>query len=232
MARTDTLGHFLTDVADAIRTVEGSGEAIQASDFDTRIEALSSGSSEPTSLNELNETIVDLASAFIDYMRDLPSTYETYTNQAVTLYTPNIDYQKYFIQKRSSGKYRVIWFNLDMVVMTSNAIYEPHWSISGNANKTELLSIFKDAGTVAMERYASNWYISPEYDTVNECIEKMLSNELTYNYTTNVTLSAVQDTPYIIPYTNLSIIKNTSGNSGETALSRRISQTETIVAIE
>ena len=43
MARTDTLGNFLTDVADAIREKKGTNEAIVASDFDTEIENLPSG---------------------------------------------------------------------------------------------------------------------------------------------------------------------------------------------
>lgn len=43
MARTDTLGHFLTDVADAIREKKGTEETITASDFDTEIENLPSG---------------------------------------------------------------------------------------------------------------------------------------------------------------------------------------------
>ena len=43
MARTNNLSNFLTDVADAIRTAEGSSETIEASTFDTRIEALSGG---------------------------------------------------------------------------------------------------------------------------------------------------------------------------------------------
>lgn len=43
MARTDTLGHFLTDVADAIRTKTGSADTIQASSFDTAIENIPSG---------------------------------------------------------------------------------------------------------------------------------------------------------------------------------------------
>lgn len=43
MARTDTLPHFLTDVADAIREKKGTSETIQASDFDTEIENLPSG---------------------------------------------------------------------------------------------------------------------------------------------------------------------------------------------
>ena len=44
MARTDTLGNFLTDVADAIRTKKGSEEPIAAADFDTEIKNLPSGS--------------------------------------------------------------------------------------------------------------------------------------------------------------------------------------------
>lgn len=43
MARTDTLPHFLTDVADAIREKKGSSDTIQASDFDTEIANLPSG---------------------------------------------------------------------------------------------------------------------------------------------------------------------------------------------
>jgi hypothetical protein len=43
MARTDTLDHFLTDVADSIRTKTGSSESIQASSFDTAISLIPSG---------------------------------------------------------------------------------------------------------------------------------------------------------------------------------------------
>lgn len=43
MARVDTLPHFLTDVADAIREKKGTEETIKASDFDTEIENLPSG---------------------------------------------------------------------------------------------------------------------------------------------------------------------------------------------
>lgn len=45
MARTDTLGHFLTDVADAIREKGGTSSTIQASSFDTAITNLPSGGS-------------------------------------------------------------------------------------------------------------------------------------------------------------------------------------------
>lgn len=45
MARTDTLTNFLTDVAESIRTKEGTTEQIAASEFDTRIANLPSGGS-------------------------------------------------------------------------------------------------------------------------------------------------------------------------------------------
>lgn len=43
MARVDNLGHFLTDVADAIRTKAGTSDTITASDFDTAISNIPSG---------------------------------------------------------------------------------------------------------------------------------------------------------------------------------------------
>lgn len=43
MARTDTLPHFLTDVANAIRAKAGTSDTIQASSFDTAISNIPSG---------------------------------------------------------------------------------------------------------------------------------------------------------------------------------------------
>lgn len=56
MARTDTLGNFLTDVADAIRAKGGTSETIAASDFDTAISNLPTGGS---SLERNDVTIYD-----------------------------------------------------------------------------------------------------------------------------------------------------------------------------
>ena len=43
MARTDTLGHFLTDVANSIRNKKGTTDTIIASNFDTEIESIETG---------------------------------------------------------------------------------------------------------------------------------------------------------------------------------------------
>ena len=54
MARTDTLGNFLTDVATAIRNKKGTTDAILASNFDTEIASIESG----VDINEyLSDTI-------------------------------------------------------------------------------------------------------------------------------------------------------------------------------
>ena len=86
MARVDSLGHFLTDVADAIKIKKGDDTPILASEFDTEITNLPSGGSsrdwsaigyngEPKSLQEMfdhskeiydnwDNTIIDLNSKF------------------------------------------------------------------------------------------------------------------------------------------------------------------------
>ena len=45
MARIDTLGNFLTDVATAIRNKKGTTDTIPASDFDTEIDSIETGGS-------------------------------------------------------------------------------------------------------------------------------------------------------------------------------------------
>lgn len=72
MARTNTLGNFLTDVAGAIRTKKGSEEPIAAADFDTEIENLPSGGGD---LSEyFNNTITEnrTSATRFEFMKKLP----------------------------------------------------------------------------------------------------------------------------------------------------------------
>lgn len=102
MARTDTLGHFLTDVADAIKNKKGDDTPILASEFDTEITNLPSGGSscawsaigyngEPKSLQEM-----------FDYSKEI---YDNWDNTIMDL--------KY----KFNGDKNLIWFPL---VDTSN----------------------------------------------------------------------------------------------------------------
>lgn len=73
MARTDTLGNFLTDVADAIREKKGTEEIIQAGDFDTEIANLPSGADiseyfkSTTNYSPLNQMPV-----YVDLIKKVP----------------------------------------------------------------------------------------------------------------------------------------------------------------
>lgn len=73
MARTNTLGNFLTDVADAIRTKKGSQELIAAEDFDTEIENLPSGGGADLS-EYFNNTITEnpTSSTQFELIKKLP----------------------------------------------------------------------------------------------------------------------------------------------------------------
>ena len=76
MARTDTLGNFLTDVADAIRTKKGTTGTIPANTFDTEIASIEGGSKyAPRDITfyaytgtELNEEIANLDTSNITSM--------------------------------------------------------------------------------------------------------------------------------------------------------------------
>ena len=97
MARTDTLGHFLTDVADAIREKKGTTGLIQASDFDTEIESITTGGGYSITVNVINgtytgaETTADDNEAFI-YIT--PDTGKTLIKNDITVVGASFTYTK------------------------------------------------------------------------------------------------------------------------------------------
>ena len=99
MARTDTLGNFLTDVADAIKIKKGDDTPILASEFDTEITNLPSGGSSQdwTQLGYTEEP--PSIKAGLDYAKEIKqnwdatktSTFGKYTNNKDLFYFPNVD---------------------------------------------------------------------------------------------------------------------------------------------
>lgn len=98
MARTDTLPHFLTDVADAIREKKGTEEAITASDFDTEIENLPSGggldwsaigySEEPQTIEDGYDYAVEIKNNWDATQTDLR---EKFSNDYNLVFMPLVD---------------------------------------------------------------------------------------------------------------------------------------------
>ena len=63
------------------------------------------GGGTPKTIDELNTNYV---TPFFDYLFNTPSSFDAYTTDRVTLYTPNANYKNYIIYKRGIY-YRVVW---------------------------------------------------------------------------------------------------------------------------
>ena len=95
MARIDTLGNFLTDVATAIRNKKGTTDTIVASNFDTEIESIETGGGSSVTkgiiINKFNEkgyatdvSVVGMTSIPNYYFGTYSSTYTNALNKYIT----------------------------------------------------------------------------------------------------------------------------------------------------
>ena len=92
MARIDTLTNFLTDVADSIREKKGTSELIQASNFDTEIDSIESGSD----LDEYFETNANSNEAYWvrdNFIKKFPSIIIDDSITNLTSFCANLPYK-------------------------------------------------------------------------------------------------------------------------------------------
>lgn len=87
MARTNNLSNFLTDVADAIRTAEGSSGTIDADEFDTRIEALSGGADLSEYFTETIASGTTSVPGYINTLKKFPAFENIGTSCAYMFYS-------------------------------------------------------------------------------------------------------------------------------------------------
>ena len=130
MARTDTLPNFLTDVADAIREKKGTEELIQASEFDTEIANIPTGSSEklqPTLLTFANYqgTSIDVSNIDVSRMTTIGNMFAgCYNLEELDLsgfYTSNITAMNNTFQNcRSLQKLDIRNFDFTNVTNSNN----------------------------------------------------------------------------------------------------------------
>lgn len=260
MARTDTLGHFLTDVADAIREKKGTSETIQASEFDTEIENLPSGGSQPKTIDELNTAISAAISTYNNYINQIPSTYNAHTNDAMTLYTPNENFKNYVIRHRNST-YQILWFpnyvylrNYDsysygttLRFTTFSAMVCDYLSLMpengnyklNNTQYKQMADYQNRCSTSTNITYASisselrQAYTSTTYSTLEECINALQDSSTTYS---SAGLSPEWGcSSFSNCFTNMVLLNNISGspnNKDEFLYPTRLSSNETIITPE
>lgn len=126
MARTDTLGHFLTDVADAIRTKAGTSDTIQASTFDTAISNIPSGggldwtaigySSEPSIIEDGYDYAKDI---YDNWDSSITVTTSKYTNNKVIMFFPKVDMSNVTIATQMFYNSGLVYAELDLPKTTN-----------------------------------------------------------------------------------------------------------------
>lgn len=206
MARTDTLPHFLTDVADAIRTKKGTQGTIQASDFDTEIENLPSGGN-ITTITDIN----NMLASFEDYLDTLVDNYTAYLNEPITIYTPNADSTSFMIQKRSNGKYRIVWSNYAYylcLVSNSSQVFSHRENLSTYSKLSRALAITDErTSTQAIFGYYSNDFNTLE--TLVLAIQNSNGSGISYSlYQGGFGYSGILDTNWITPISNLPVFNS------------------------
>lgn len=154
MARTDTLGHFLTDVADAIRSKTGSSSAIQASDFDTEIESISGGGQGYTITVSVDggtysgaTTTYDYNDAFITITPDIG---RYLADSGITVVNASFDY--------SGGVIRLYNPTGNITVTVVCGTYSAIKCLIATGTQYILTDYIPNSGTrVEMEMYKSSW---------------------------------------------------------------------------
>lgn len=182
-----------------------------------------SGGGTATDYTELMTKMNGVSENFIAYAKSLPNNYTAATSSPVTLYTPNSEYKYYVIQKRSSGKCRIVWFkDIAAVHVNGSNLTFGKTSLTAYFNSTDIAPIFT---TLSGSEGNTTGYYSSEYSTAAEIVEKMQNNEITYTFTTNSFLG-VKDGDNIAPFSNAPIY-NDATLKFETNLTK-ISSNETI----
>lgn len=224
---TDT---YLEDIADSIRAKNGSSDTYTPSQMSTAIDNLPSGGGSIQSLDDFKGAI----QSWNNYLEGLPDTYPAYTNDSVTLYTPNANCKKYAILKLSTGKYKIIW-SIDYLMSYSS-------NILGGYNSSRFLFQIKTkngvilSDNVALERggetATNSMYYSADYTTFEECLQAIQSNATTYTSSQGAQYTININGDYAFPCTNAVVFSwpSTYVVTGPVA-ERRISKNETISVI-
>lgn len=203
-------------------------DGLNSVEVTTNIEG--SGEEPITDLEQCGQKMIDDMKSYVDYIKNKPETYDVYTNEPVTLYSPKAGYNNYVIRYRAGSEmYCVVWFADDVTSLEYNSdttFYTNELlTRSVSASRIDVVTpnsmLFSNQKSTIGYMYTSN-------SSIEDCIEAMKSPTTVYTKSSSsYGWGYVKDNSgYMLPVTNMPCFKN-----GELQHGRRISSNETIQVI-
>lgn len=189
------------------------------------------GNSQVDSLKDFNDIVNVVISNFNNSLENIINSYPVYTENLMTLYTPDERCKNYVIHKKSNNKFRIIWSSIPYAGISS-ATTISFYCIgvkqmpSVNARFNDITNLFSLESPVTS---ANLHYYSNEFNTPEEIINAISNPTGNITYTLWVSgnsFSAVIDSPYEITYSNTNIF-NCRNVDRPILVSRKISASET-----
>lgn len=183
-----------------------------------------SGTTEPKTVDELR----NITTNFGLYLSSLLNNYEAYTNEAITIYTPDSECTNFMIQKRTGNKYRIVWGKTgnttrNYVALHSNTsqtftnitcyVRIPNTSGYEQIVYHDFLEYNFDmakSGDLAFGNFALSYY-SNEFSSLEDLITNLKSStgNITYTkYTSALGFSGILDDNWKTPITNVPMFES------------------------
>ena len=169
-------------------TITQNGTDIDVSSYASADVNVSGGSS-PTSIAEINENMLMYEPFILNYLQNLVPTQSraTYTNNSITLYTPNSNCKWYCIRKKTNDKYNIFWISTPMASIDSVGQYYPGFIIVQTATYRTNNGVVYNAGYPPCFRFSTSFgytgFNSQEFDSLQEAINGIQSSTTTYTQT-------------------------------------------------
>ena len=164
-----------------------------------------SGGTTLTNMTDVN----NMLASFDNYLDTLVDNYTAYTNEPITIYTPDADSTNFMIQKRSNGKYRIVWCNdIYYLCLISNSTQGFCYRYSGGVGKNPISAPI----TLTTEGSGVKGYYSGDFSTLESlllAIQNSNGSGISYtSYSSGLIYSGVLDANWTSPISNLPVFQS------------------------
>lgn len=232
---SDYLTSLQNDMATLKTNVQAKGVEVTENDNFTslasKVAQISTGSADPTieSINDITNYILGCFDNIDIILQKQVDNRPVYTNNAITLYTPDSECQNYVISQKTENAYRILWLQRPYVTNYQTGLLSCGQDYNNNeaVTRANKFSTFTVQLKITNPNYSGYGYGSSTYNSVQECIDAIQSNATSYTKLNNTWWGSLNNS---IIYSNTPAIINETGSLNIDAI-QKLSKNETIVTI-